>query len=147
MKEIIKVTAYITCSDKLLVFRHVDYPEAGIQVPSGTAEDGEKLEDAVLREAEEECGLKDLELITYLGKANYTFDPPGEKALRIQRYYYHLSWPGPIQAERWQHWEESPSVGEEKRILFELFWVNQNDVPELSGKLGLMLDKLSRQEE
>ena len=146
MQEIIKVTAYITCSGNILVFRHVDYPEAGIQVPSGTAEDGEDLTEAVLREAVEETGLEDLRLISCLGKSSYIFDPPEEEAVRIQRYYYHLSWPGPIQERVWQHWEETPSEGDDERILFELNWINQTEIPELTGKLGLMLHKLSRYE-
>jgi hypothetical protein len=31
-----KAFAYITHQKRLLVFRHVDVPEAGIQVPAGT---------------------------------------------------------------------------------------------------------------
>jgi ADP-ribose pyrophosphatase YjhB (NUDIX family) len=142
MIELIKVTAYITCEDKLLVFRHVDYPEAGIQVPSGTAEVDEDLEEAVLREAEEESGLADLQWISYLGETSYIFDSPGGEAVRILRFFYHLGFPGPMKEESWQHWEESPSVGDEERILFELYWVNRDEIPELSGKLGMMLDRL-----
>ena len=36
-----KVFAYITHRCHLLVFWHVDVPEAGIQVPAGTVEPGE----------------------------------------------------------------------------------------------------------
>jgi len=46
-----KVLAYVTWGDKLLVFSHPDFPEAGIQVPAGTIEPGEEPEAAVLREA------------------------------------------------------------------------------------------------
>ena len=42
MTELVeKAFAYITRDDELLVFRHVDSPEAGIQVPAGTIEPGE----------------------------------------------------------------------------------------------------------
>ncbi len=51
-----KVVAYITCGRWLLVFEHVGIPEAGVQVVQGTVEEGERLEDAVLREAREETG-------------------------------------------------------------------------------------------
>ena len=142
MKKVVKVTAYIRCDNQLLVFRHVDFPEAGIQVPSGTVEIGEDLEEAVLREAEEESGLTALKVISYLGDTSFIFDPPDQKAVQVQRHYFHLEWPGPIIEERWQHWEMSPSEGEEERFLFELFWVPQSKVPNLSGKLGLMLDRL-----
>ncbi len=36
-----KVYAYITHGHRLLVFSHRDFPEAGIQVPGGTMEEGE----------------------------------------------------------------------------------------------------------
>ena len=46
-----KVYAYITHANRLLVFRHVDEPDAGIQVPGGTMEEGEAPDEAVMREA------------------------------------------------------------------------------------------------
>ena len=52
-----KVVAYITRGDELLVFTHRDSPEAGVQVPAGTVEEGETLDAAVLREVHEETGL------------------------------------------------------------------------------------------
>ena len=45
-----KVYAYITYANRLLVFRHVDGPDAGIQVPGGTIEEGEAPDEAVMRE-------------------------------------------------------------------------------------------------
>ena len=44
MQQIQKVYAYITRAEQLLVFSHVDFPEAGIQVPGGTLEPGDQLE-------------------------------------------------------------------------------------------------------
>ena len=61
MKE--KVYAYIVKDHRLLVFRHIQFPEAGLQVPGGTVEEGEPLEEAVLREATEESGLEGLRLV------------------------------------------------------------------------------------
>ncbi len=139
MKELIKVTAYITCNQHLLVFRHVDHPEAGIQVPAGSVDRGETLDEAVLREAKEESGLEDLYLKAYLGALTYTFHTDGDKPLPIQRHYYHLIWPGPIKESTWRHWELSPSEGDEDKLLFELFWVDLKEVPALGGKLA---DKL-----
>ena len=43
-----KVFAYITNQNRLLVFRHLDFPEAGIQVPAGTVMANEDLVTAVL---------------------------------------------------------------------------------------------------
>jgi len=45
-----KVYAYITHANRLLVFLHVDVPDAGVQVPGGTVEEGEAPDEAVMRE-------------------------------------------------------------------------------------------------
>jgi len=63
-----KMLVYITHANRLLVFRHPHHPEAGIQVPTGTIEQGESPEDAALREAFEETGLSNLEIGTFLGE-------------------------------------------------------------------------------
>jgi ADP-ribose pyrophosphatase YjhB (NUDIX family) len=66
-----KVYAYILDSfaegDRLLVFEHLDFPEAGIQVPGGSVEPGERPKDAVLREVKEETGISNLKLVGKLG--------------------------------------------------------------------------------
>ncbi len=63
-----KVTAFITRpSEKghdLLLFLH---PNAGVQIPAGTVEEGETPEAAVLREAVEETGLAPLTIRRLLG--------------------------------------------------------------------------------
>ena len=66
-----KVTAFVTRPNEmgsldLLLFEH---PWAGVQIPAGTVEEGEALEQAALREACEETGLTDLALHAYLGSA------------------------------------------------------------------------------
>lgn len=62
-----KVSALITrkngSTQDLLVFRH---PTAGIQVPAGTVEAGESLEDAVFREIQEEAGITQVRLLKKL---------------------------------------------------------------------------------
>src|SRR6476661_1052380 len=54
-----KVFASITHGDRLLVFSHSFAPEAGMQVPAGTVNDGEDPDSAVMREAYEEAGRTD----------------------------------------------------------------------------------------
>jgi len=144
MNQIVhKVAAYITCDHQLLVFIEPDFPEAGVQVPAGTVGEGESLEDAVLREVCEETGLSNLKIESFLGTRVYDMRPITGDEVDIHRHYFHLSYSGPMEKTRWQNWEETPSGGETKPILFELYWVNiPDDVPELSGKLGDMLEKL-----
>jgi len=63
-----KVTAFITRPGRqeteMLLFAH---PHAGIQFPAGTVEEGETLEEAVLRETAEETGLTDTRILLHLG--------------------------------------------------------------------------------
>ena len=76
-----KVTAFITRESKngqqLLLFRH---PNAGVQIPAGTVEEGESWQTAALREAHEETGLTQLTVQGYLGKINNEL-APGEAVL------------------------------------------------------------------
>lgn len=70
LRTITKVTSFVTRetgsagTTELLVFRH---PDAGVQLPAGSVEPGEKLEAAALREVEEETGLLDARLVARLG--------------------------------------------------------------------------------
>ena len=56
-----KVLIYITRTKnertELLVFKHRDFPDAGIQVPAGSVEGDEEIEDAAIRETQEESGI------------------------------------------------------------------------------------------
>ena len=86
MATIHKVVAYITFERRLLVFEHVGIPEAGVQVVQGTVEEGERLEDAVMREAREETGLAGLGFSNHLktertglGRGEIPLDPPFAK--------------------------------------------------------------------
>jgi len=144
MNQIVhKVAAYITCNQQLLVFIEPDFPEAGVQVPSGTVDEGEPLDEAVLREASEETGLSGLKIESYLGTRVYDMRPINGNEVDIHRHYYHVSYPGPIEKNRWQNWEETPSDGATEPILFELYWVDYpQGVPELSGRLGDLLEEV-----
>lgn len=82
-----KVLAYITRERhgrlELLVFRHREEPDAGIQIPAGTPEAGEPLEQALVREIEEESGLTGLTFVRKVAAA--------EEPDRFQvRHVYHL---------------------------------------------------------
>ena len=138
-----KVFAYITNQDCLLVFSHPDFPAAGIQVPAGTVELDETLQEAVIREAYEETGLAKLKLIGYLGSCIYDMSP--WRGRRSQhRHFFHLELNGESPS-LWQH--DETSGGKRDPILFELFWVKlPNGVPELIAGHGQMLSALVTQQ-
>jgi 8-oxo-dGTP pyrophosphatase MutT (NUDIX family) len=126
-----RVVAYITWRGRILVFRHVHFPEAGIQVPAGRPEEGEGLEKAVLREAFEETGLKGLRLISNRGGSVE------------RRPFYHLEFSGEA-PETWIHIEETPSNGSPAPVVFELYWVDLDEGMELDKDHGDVLDELRR---
>lgn len=55
------VTRTIEGIPHVLVFQH-SIKEAGMQIPKGTVESGENPYDAVIREMEEETGLKNIQV-------------------------------------------------------------------------------------
>ena len=57
---------------QVLLFQH---PQAGIQIPAGTVEEGEDWQTAVLREAAEETGLTQLAIQRHLGQIDNELAP------------------------------------------------------------------------
>lgn len=123
-----KVFAYITYQQRLLVFRHRDFPEAGLQVPAGTLEPGEETAVGVLREAWEETGLTKLQIVSCLGEQQRDMSDFGKLELH-HRTFFHLQC---LQQppEQWSHAENHTNDGREP-IWFELFWVAITAVPPL----------------
>jgi 8-oxo-dGTP pyrophosphatase MutT (NUDIX family) len=134
-----KVQCYITRevdgATQLLVFKHRDYPEAGIQVPAGSIEPGESPELAARREAFEESGLKDFMTSNYLGSFHHRYEDKEE-----ERHVFHLvpSKPPP------EGWEHTVSAGaEDKGLRFVFYWLVSNEAAEvLSGNQGAYLHYL-----
>jgi len=146
MRTIEKALAYITHGNKLLVFRHVDDPASGIQVPGGTIQPGENPRDAALREAQEESGLDWFGEPELLGTANFDQRVFGREELH-HRHFYHIRYEGP-EVETWRHAEEDASDGTPGVIWFEFFWTElPNGVPELVAGQGAFLEELNRRSE
>jgi 8-oxo-dGTP pyrophosphatase MutT (NUDIX family) len=142
MPQVEKVYAYIIQEERLLVFRHVDYPDAGVQVPGGTLEAGETPEAAVLREAGEETGLRGLVLEKCLGRDEYN-DSSSNLTGTTGRYFFHLTCPHEV-PETWQHYEHHPSDGSPGPILFEFYWLPLAEAAEkMDNYFSVMLDRMA----
>jgi 8-oxo-dGTP diphosphatase len=129
---IYKVFAYITHQNRLLVFRHTDFPEAGIQVPAAT-----------LREAREETGLHDITIKAYLGEQIRNTQDVGKDEIH-HRHFYHLVCSGDPPAQ-WQHDETDRSDGGSSPIRFEFFWAEMPDqIPESIADHGFMRSTLEK---
>jgi ADP-ribose pyrophosphatase YjhB (NUDIX family) len=136
-----KVLAYVTHGDRLLVFRHPHAPEAGIQVPGGSVNEGERLEEAVMREAYEETGLSDLVFVRRLGSHRRDMSDVGREEI-IHRSVYHLRCDGDP-PPTWEHYETDPSDGGPAPILFEFFWARLPDgVPRMVVEQDKLLPRL-----
>jgi 8-oxo-dGTP diphosphatase len=133
-----KVVAYITRAGKhdrpeLLVFDHRDYPEAGTQVPAGTVDQGESVEDALHREIEEETGLRGCERIAKL--AVYDWEHPVSHNTH-ERHIYHLAAPEGT-ADQWTWIETSGGlVPEHEGYVFLFRWVPLDGDIALAGEQG-----------
>ena len=115
----------------MLVFEHVDFPEAGVQVPAGSVEPGEEADKAALREAWEESGIPGLRVSRYIGAFPWFWATRSEEQ---ERHVFQLAASLPL-PERWEH---SVSAGtEDKGLLFSFYWLDVDTaVRLLSGNQG-----------
>ena len=134
-----KVLVYIVRDGTLLVFRHIDrtYEEVGIQVPAGTIRPGEPPADAALREAREETGLTEFEIVRKLGEYTYDISPSRWEVQRRHVFELELRETTP---ERWNSREDHDGVGEPTR--FECFWLPLETAHILQSGQGALLGRL-----
>ena len=85
MRELLKVTSFILRGTEVLLLRH---PNAGIQYPAGTIEDGETPAQAALREAREESGLAELHSALPAGEMVETLAEPASLAAIATPMYF-----------------------------------------------------------
>ena len=124
-----KVAAYITRADFLLIFTERNFTEIGLQIPSGSVEFGEDLEEAVIREVYEESGLRNLRVNKYFGIHDIDQRKYGQE--RIHRiHFFHLICEEDTPAS-WSHEEKNPSERDSttpERIIFDFQWLKLSDV-------------------
>lgn len=135
-----KVIAYVVQrrNDQwlLAIFSHRDFPEAGVQVPGGTVNEGESLEMAVAREVQEESGLKHFTSIFLLGKDRFLHQ--GRSEIH-DRHFFALIFEG-NSPDKFSH---QVSAGmEDCGLVFMYSWCNLDKVPALAGEQDAYLSTL-----
>lgn len=138
-----KVYAYIVQEQDIVLFEQPASPEAGIQVPGGTVEPDENLDEAVLREAVEETGLSGLAIAGYLGQQTRDMRDYDKNEIH-QRHFYYLTCATTI-PQRWQHIERySSDLPPEHGRLFAFYRVSLHTMPPLIAKFDVFIADLKR---
>ncbi|MGD7043120.1 NUDIX hydrolase [Jeotgalibacillus proteolyticus] len=107
---------------QVLVFQH-PIPQAGIQIPKGTVKAEESTRHAVIREIEEETGLRNVQVEELLGEDLWE---NGDGTIH-NRFFYKLS-----VSNAGDEWDYKPTGGgEEEGLTFRFFWISSGDEVEL----------------
>ncbi len=138
-----RVTCYVTRSgergDELLVFEHADddpVNPSGVQVPSGGMATFEDIEQAAMREVEEETGLEELTFVEQLGAQERGLDDPEGAAMTT---FVRLETPNDGRTS-WEHMVVSED--EDDGLVFLCRWEPLPLSLELAGDQGEFLDVL-----
>ena len=136
----IKVLAYIVRKYdgrwQLLIFKHRDFPKAGLQVPGGTVDEDESPEMAVVREVNEESGLTNFQSIFFLGRNEFFHH---EKSEIHQRNFFALI----FEQESITDFEHQVTAGiEDTNLVFIYTWYDLENVPPLAGEQDAYLPNL-----
>ena len=119
----------------LLVFRH-PITEAGIQIPTGTVEPDESAYNAVIREIEEETGLKNFEKEKLIAEDYWEYND----GTIHYRFFYKIN-----VANVPDTWEYEPTVGGgEEGLTFDYIWISSREEVELIRGHGSILLKGGR---
>ncbi|MEU5950831.1 NUDIX domain-containing protein [Streptomyces sp. NPDC047525] len=97
-----RVAAYVVrhrAVPEILVFDHVDIPDAGTQIPAGGVRPGEGLEEAVLREVTEETGLLTATVVRQIAVE----DKPHPETGQPRRTTFFLLQVPPDTSDAWEH--------------------------------------------
>ncbi|MFH9569020.1 NUDIX domain-containing protein [Streptomyces sp. NPDC017454] len=104
------------------------------QTPDDTIRPGESPEAAAFREAGEETGLSDFEIVRKLGESEYDISPYRFEVQR--RHFFHLGLTEPT-PERWDSQEDHD--GDQEPTRFECFWIPLEAAHVLQSGQGALL--------
>jgi len=134
-----KVIAYIFRNkDKkkeILVFKHRDFPQAGLQVIGGTVDPGEDKIPALIREIYEEAGLifSEYDNIKKIGETHYQRRDNGE----INHRHYYIIEKNDL-PNSWAHTVHSNGL--DNGLVFEFFWMDIREAKlSLTGNFAELL--------
>lgn len=113
----VRVAVYVTRGDEVLVFDHIDFPEAGVQIPAGGIEPGERLEDAVVREVGEETGVRSVNVKASLGVQQRPHPDTGAPRVTV---FYHAT--AAEARDRWAHMVQS-GLGGDDGLRFQCYFL------------------------
>ena len=137
MKPIKKAYGYITRikegKTQVLVFQHPNV-DAGIQIPKGTVKHKEDTLMAVIREIEEETGLRNF-IVDYLIAEDFWENDDGTIH---HRFFYKIT-VNNVQ-DKWDY--QPTGGGEEEGLTFDYFWISSEDEVELIRGHGDYLDHI-----
>ena len=140
-QQVDKVVAYLLQTGLLAVFRHDNdhdpLTESGLQVPAGTRCPGEDLGAAVLREAQEETGVRGLRVVRFLGESEYDMRPYSNTVHR--RHFFQLSCTH-LLPDTWQHVERDGGAGPPRPFTFS--WLEPRRAHVLAAGQGALLGRL-----
>lgn len=141
LARVAKVLCYVIRDGHLLVFRHRDHPEAGVQVPAGTLHEGEDPAVGALRETEEETGRSGFRIVSTLGRYDHEFR---HTVAGVERYEIHvrhvfLLEPPPGLPDRWSHLAEEGNGD----FWFEFWWTPIDDELRLAGDQHALLGEIT----
>jgi 8-oxo-dGTP pyrophosphatase MutT (NUDIX family) len=137
-----RVVVYVTRvrggQTELLVFEDPDNPEVGVQVPAGRLDEGEELEEGVLRELAEETGLERARIVREL---------PGFEEHYPSRYENH-GFQVALDADAPDEWEHVVyGDGDDAGLVFRFRWVPITPGLRLFGRPHPFLERLAEPSE
>jgi ADP-ribose pyrophosphatase YjhB (NUDIX family) len=131
-----RVVGYVTRGRELLVFDHKGMEDVPTQVPAGRVDSHESLEEAVVREVEEETGIG----VTVAGKLadGKEFEALFGAGAHESHAFHALAEPGG--PHEWEH--AVVGTGMDAGLVFACRWVPLDDPPLLWGTTDPLVEKL-----
>ena len=123
---IMKACPCVVVNHRILCFEH---PYAGNQIPKGTVEVGESIEQATLRELYEESGIREARIADKIGELDWVITAGTTTFTKDehQRWHLYLVAPEKELLENWTHQADGSQA--EEGLVFRYFWQSLTEKP------------------